>query len=150
MSCYNMKKIILPLFLLLPLLTSCLKDEKSILIFDIKSDSTALEKSEDKEEEDDFSFTNSPATFENVSRHIFQDKCVRCHSSKFAELGVDLSQYKTVFDMSDFFSPVVTEGDPENSGVFLEVESGRMPPKEPLSDEEIAFIKKWIEEGALE
>jgi len=130
-------------------LCSCLKDEKSILVFDLKSQTEAL-KSHDKDALSEFSFANSEANFENVYKHIFKDKCISCHSAEFAELGVDLSQYSKVFDMSDFFSPVVVKGDSDASGVYLEVESGRMPPKEALSPEEVEFIKRWIDEGAIE
>lgn len=91
------------------------------------------------------------ATYENVSKLIFKDKCIGCHKQGRAKGGVDLSEYEKVFDWSDYFQPIVTKGDPDQSGVYTEVARGAMPPPrraEALSQEETEFIKRWILEGA--
>lgn len=91
------------------------------------------------------------ATYQNVRNLIFEEKCIGCHKQGRAKSGVDLSQYESVFDWSDYFQPIVTKGDPDQSGVYTEVARGAMPPpkrSEPLSSEEIEFIKRWILEGA--
>lgn len=90
------------------------------------------------------------ATYTNVRKHIFKDKCLRCHGEERTKLGVDLTEYDKVFGFSDFFQPIVVKNDPDSSGVYTEVARGAMPPKNPLSDEEVEFIKRWIEEGAKE
>lgn len=91
------------------------------------------------------------ATYENVNKLIFKDKCIGCHKQDRSKGGVDLSEYEKVFDWSEYFQPIVTKGDPDQSGVYTEVARGAMPPpkrSKPLSSEEIEFIKRWILEGA--
>lgn len=94
--------------------------------------------------------TKEKATFETVTKFIFKDKCLRCHKTGRAKADVNLEVYDKVFDWSEYFFPIVTKGDPDASGVYTEVARGAMPPKNPLTDEEVEFIKRWIEEGAPE
>ncbi len=123
------------------LLTGCIPGAKGPLLYKFKEVEVQVV--------DEFSLENEPATFEKVTEYIFKDKCIRCHRKDRAKLGVDLSEYEKVFGYSDYFQPIVTKGDPDQSGVYTEVARGAMPPKEPLTPEEVAFIKRWIEEGAL-
>jgi cytochrome c551/c552 len=141
----EVKRFCVALFICAPLFSSCLNVDTGELIFKIKSSSDAL-----TGVADDASFDNTEATYKNVSKLIFQKKCLFCHSSQRTELGVNLSQYSKVFGFSDFFTPIVVKGEPEESGLYIEVQSGRMPPKKSLSPQEIAFLKKWIQEGAIE
>ncbi|MCR9204818.1 MAG: hypothetical protein NXH75_09585 [Halobacteriovoraceae bacterium] len=90
------------------------------------------------------------ATYSNLVKHIFKAKCIGCHGIKKAKLGVNLEIYEEVFGYSDYFFPIVTKNDPDNSGVYTETARGAMPPKNPLSQEEVDFIKRWIENGAPE
>lgn len=90
------------------------------------------------------------ATYENVVKYIFKDKCIRCHGNNRARADVNLEVYEKVFDWSEYFTRIVEKYDPDASGVYTEVARGSMPPKNPLYEEEIEFIKRWIEEGAPE
>jgi len=90
------------------------------------------------------------ANYKNLSERILQEKCIGCHSGEDARAGVDLSRYESLFEYNDVFLKVTTKGDPEASLLYTEVFKGHMPPRKPLVSEEIAFIKRWIEEGAIE
>ncbi len=92
--------------------------------------------------------SQTKATFANLSERILKDKCVRCHNPEKARADVDLSTYDKMFGYSEYFSVVTEAGNPEGSSLYTEVFKGNMPPRNPLSAEEIAFIKRWISEGA--
>lgn len=127
------------------LFSSCLPVETEKLVFKEKS----LIGLTTPTGQDEFSLAKEEATYANVTKFIFKDKCLRCHNQERARAGVDLSQYSTLFDWSDYFTVIVEKGDPDASGVYTEVARGGMPPRNPLSDEEVEFIKRWIEEGAV-
>lgn len=91
-----------------------------------------------------------PATYSNLKERILQDKCIRCHNPDKARADVDLSEYSKLFDYSEYFSLITEAGNPEGSSLYTEVSSGNMPPRNPLSKEEVEFVKRWIQEGAKE
>lgn len=92
--------------------------------------------------------TNNGLTFTALREQIFKNNCIGCHSGADAAMGIDLSDY-TELMKSNF--GVVTAGNPLNSTLYLNVQSGRMPPGGPrLSDTEIKSIFDWIKEGARE
>ncbi|MCF8060372.1 MAG: hypothetical protein K9K67_13810 [Bacteriovoracaceae bacterium] len=126
--------------------SSCINPVKGPLQFRLKSDGEGFSLP-DSEASD---YSKFEATYANVKKLIFQDKCIRCHGNERQKLGVNLEEYNKVFDFSDFFQPIVVKGDPEASGAYLEVAKGRMPPKNPLSEAEVLFIERWIKEGAIE
>jgi|GEM_PF-2216909 len=137
-------------FVLLILLSSCINPTKGPLSFQVKSIGDGLALPDDSDQIDTPDFKKLEASFANVKKYIFQDKCIRCHGNVRQKLGVNLEVYEKVFDFSDFFQPVVVKGDPDSSGAYVEVLKGRMPPKNPLSDDEVDFIERWIKEGAVE
>lgn len=124
------------------LLANCLPTEKGPLQYRMKA--LGIQNSSE------IDFEKVEATYSNVRKFILEDKCLSCHNTNRAKGGVDLSAYENVFDWSDYFQPIVTKGDPDQSGLYTEVVRGAMPPKkkDPLSNEEIEFLKKWIIEGA--
>lgn len=121
-------------------MSGCLPVEKGLLLFE-QDGALALT---------EFSLENQPATYENVKKYILDDRCISCHGEARAFADVDLSRYDSMFDYSLYFSPITTPNDPDNSSVYTTVVNGSMPPGPNLSEEEIAFIKRWIEEGAPE
>lgn len=139
-----------PLFILI-LVTSCLPVDTGELIF---KESRILPFEQDDEGDDDtplpIDLSEEDATFKRVTELILKDKCLRCHREGRSRGGVNLSQYDAIFGWSDYFQPITTPNEPENSGIYTEVAKGSMPPKNPLSPEEIAYIKRWIEAGAPE
>lgn len=86
-------------------------------------------------------------TYVVVKEQIFKTHgCLDCHSGPSAEAGVDLSDYS---EMLNSGIGVVVPGDFLNSTLYLNVQSGRMPPGGPrLSDAEIKMLSEWIKAGA--
>jgi mono/diheme cytochrome c family protein len=85
---------------------------------------------------------------------IFQESCVRCHGEvdesgfPYTEAGLSLMTYEDVMNGSEFGS-VVEPGNPDDSYLLTQVENGDMPDEgDPLTPEQIALIREWIEAGA--
>ncbi|MDQ3191679.1 MAG: hypothetical protein M3Q58_08805 [Bacteroidota bacterium] len=85
-------------------------------------------------------------TYEGKIKTIISDYCIACHgSSNFTSLGggIELEGYvklKAKVDDGSFLSSVTHDGNVS----FMPKNSGK------LSDCNLAIIKKWIDEGALE
>ena len=87
-------------------------------------------------------------------KSIFEDNCIMCHNGPKAPKGLQLTSYESVLAGSKD-GPVVHPGDPEGSELAKRIRgisNPRMPLTGPpwLSDDEIALIEQWIEEGAKE
>ncbi|MEX0715029.1 MAG: PSD1 and planctomycete cytochrome C domain-containing protein [Planctomycetaceae bacterium] len=87
-------------------------------------------------------------------RPIFQAKCVRCHGDQKQEGGVRFDHRDSAFQGGDS-GPVIVAGKSGESllieRVAAEDEFTRMPPDgegDPLTKEEIALVRRWIDEGA--
>jgi mono/diheme cytochrome c family protein len=89
------------------------------------------------------------------AKAVLEVNCVECHTPEEAEGGLIMS---TAADMKagGDSGVALAPGDPLKSGILTRVilpadDSDRMPPKkhgEPLSAEDIAALKTWIEAGA--
>jgi mono/diheme cytochrome c family protein len=87
---------------------------------------------------------------------IFNANCTTCHGGTS---GVTLSSYAAVISSfgHQYGRYIIDPGDPDDSPLYDKISSdapeygSRMPEGgPPLSDEDIAAIRQWIEEGALE
>ena len=79
---------------------------------------------------------------------IFQARCVECHGTRSAELGLNLETYEGVMAGSDY-GTVIEPGNVEGSLLVDMIESGDMPEEgDPVPPEELDLIKNWILEGA--
>ncbi len=87
---------------------------------------------------------------------IFNSNCTACHGGTS---GVTLSSYAAVMNSvgQQYGRNIVVPEDPDDSPLYDKISSNnpqfgvRMPEGgPPLSDEDIAAIRQWIEEGALE
>jgi uncharacterized membrane protein len=84
-------------------------------------------------------------------RDIFEAKCLDCHGPELprpkGKFGYVLD-LKRMADNPDY----VVRGDPQESELYLMVESDEMPgedaPVPPLTPEEKEFVRRWIEIGA--
>ncbi|MBM4070040.1 MAG: NB-ARC domain protein [Planctomycetes bacterium] len=93
-----------------------------------------------------------PVTYEKDVEPIFLKKCTTCHSGSVKEGRLDMGSYEGLVKGGKRGTPIV----PGKSDTSLLYKSaGRsakpfMPPKgeEPLSPEELAIIKLWIDQGA--
>lgn len=91
------------------------------------------------------------ATYESINKKVFVPKCVTCHSEGNSAWQVLLSRQ----ELLDSPLELVLPGNPDESGLVLAVERAdhkRMPPEKDgysaLKTDEIAAIRKWIEDGA--
>lgn len=78
---------------------------------------------------------------------IFDQQCSACHSSATKLGGLDLSSYQGALAGGDS-GPVIQPGDPDASQLVALIESGDHPGR--LSGNELARIRQWIADGALE
>ena len=93
-----------------------------------------------------------PVVYEKEIEPIFQSKCTVCHSGKQLKGKFDASSYATLMKGSGK-GPVIVPGKSAESPLVKY--AGRttkpfMPPKdeEPLTPQELALIKLWIDQGA--
>jgi WD40 repeat protein len=93
-----------------------------------------------------------PLTYHKDIEPIFVNKCATCHSGNVNEGKFDLSSYETLMK-GGRKGGVITAGKPAESRLVKlagKTEKPFMPPKgeEPLTPEELALIKLWIDQGA--
>jgi len=85
---------------------------------------------------------------------IFEAHCIECHGPKKQKGGIRFDMRAGIFEGDEDFIPVVP-GKPDQSTVIEmitldEDDPDRMPKKaDKLSDEDIATLRTWIEEGAV-
>src|SRR5579885_2486108 len=93
-----------------------------------------------------------PVVYEKDIEPIFVNKCSFCHSGNVKEGKLDLASYDSLMKGGKHGKPVVP-GKAEESILYKSAgKTARpfMPPKseEPLTPEELAVIKLWIDQGA--
>jgi WD40 repeat protein len=93
-----------------------------------------------------------PVSYEKDVEPILLNKCSFCHSGSLKEGKLDLGSYEGLIKGGKRGSPIVPGKSAES---LLYKSSGKtqkplMPPKseEPLTPEELAVIKLWIDQGA--
>lgn len=94
------------------------------------------------------------ATYEWISKNVFQTRCVVCHNSTVPRAKVDLSSYNRLMASpgpgGHAKQPIVA-GDAENSALYLEVSEQKMPPTpKRLNEAEQKALHDWILAGAPE
>src|SRR5260370_3844043 len=81
---------------------------------------------------------------------ILEQNCATCHSATKAAGGLALTSRKALLDKK-----VVVPGKPDDSPLYKLAalpagSKGAMPPGGPrLSDDKLALLKRWIEQGAI-
>ena len=96
---------------------------------------------------------NSAVDFEREIRPILLARCFACHGAKKQESGLRLDIKKAAFDGGDSGKAIVP-GKSKQSEFIRRVTSDnkdeRMPPEgKPLTDEQIAKLTRWIDQGAV-
>jgi len=124
------------------------------------NESSSNETSDDKEA----SIGASAALLAGLNEHeaffvthvlpILESSCQRCHNPQRSRRSGALDLSTRALALSGGHSgPALVPGNPDDSVLIMRVSSSddevRMPPNEPLSDEEIAALKKWIADGAV-
>ena len=88
-------------------------------------------------------------TFEVNVLPILKANCVPCHGATVKMKELDLSTFAATMKGSEA-GTVVTAGAPQQSRLYEMVQKGAMPKGgKPLSSDQIAILREWIEAGAL-
>ncbi len=87
-------------------------------------------------------------SFETDVLPIFKTNCVQCHGTEVKIKEMNLGTLEGVLKGSES-GPVVIPGRLDESRLYKMVHEGLMPPggKTRLSEEQVAMIRTWIEEG---
>src|SRR5262245_338791 len=89
--------------------------------------------------------------FERDVRPLFVEKCQSCHGGKKTNGGLSLTSRDAVLKGGDRGAAVVP-GKPTDSLLIAAVGRAgdlKMPPKEPLSAQEIEKLTRWVARGAV-
>ncbi len=78
---------------------------------------------------------------------ILTGKCLACHDGFKKKGGLDLSRMNSLLKGGEN-GPALKPGDAAASLLYQRVAAGQMPEGNPLSKEQIAAFKKWIDAGA--
>lgn len=79
---------------------------------------------------------------------IFAQRCVACHNARTAKGRLNMETFAALMKGGESGDTVLAHK-PDDSGLFMEIEAGSMPKDaDPLTDEQMALVKKWIETGA--
>jgi mono/diheme cytochrome c family protein len=87
------------------------------------------------------------AHFEKAVQPIIVGRCLECHAGD-RKGGLDLRTAETLRAGGDS-GAVVVPGEPDASLLYEYVSTQEMPPKSPLTADEIASIRTWIEQEAF-
>jgi WD40 repeat protein len=92
-------------------------------------------------------------TYEKDIHPIFENKCIVCHAGKNTEGKLDLSSHEKLMKGGAHGVPIVAGKSAESLIVKLagRTQDPAMPPgkkDEPLTPEELALVKLWIDQGA--
>jgi hypothetical protein len=93
-----------------------------------------------------------PVIYEKEVEPIFYKRCIACHSGNVKESRFDISSYEGVIKGGKRGTAIVP-GKAENSLLYTscsKLKKPYMPPKgeEPITPEELALVKLWIDQGA--
>jgi mono/diheme cytochrome c family protein len=92
----------------------------------------------------------TPVSYTKDIVPLFKKTCAECHNTKKAKGKLDMSTYALLKKGGKKGTPW-KEGDPDKS-LLVEVVKGPMPEMpedgDPLTDQQVALIARWIKEGA--
>src|SRR4051794_20522490 len=85
------------------------------------------------------------ATPQHFDKHIaplLANRCLDCHSGAKPRGGLDLTRRQTALAGGDS-GPALVPGKAADSLAWQHVQSGKMPPKKPLTAAEKQLLKQW-------
>jgi uncharacterized membrane protein len=93
--------------------------------------------------------------YEDMLAPIFEAKCLSCHNAQKSKGDLLMTSFENLLLAGKSGKPSLTVGDPEKSELYNRVvlaadHEDHMPPegKTPMTENEIALLKFWIESGA--
>jgi hypothetical protein len=88
-----------------------------------------------------------PATFEFVSVEVLAPACatVACHSTSTNLNGF---AFDTLPASREALRRLVIPGNAQGSQLIDVITRGKMPPNEPMADQDVALLEAWINNGA--
>ncbi len=89
--------------------------------------------------------------FNQDIRPILSNRCFKCHGEDLKKAGLDLQTFETATKKLRGGEAAIVAGDAAKSELLNRVSSEEkpMPPKgDPLTPEQVAKLKAWIEQGA--
>jgi WD40 repeat protein/mono/diheme cytochrome c family protein len=94
-----------------------------------------------------------PVSFKRDVAPILLDQCLACHGPKKAEGGYRIDTFERAVAAGDSTQPGFLAGKLEESEAFRRIistdKAERMPLEgDPLPEEQVATLKRWLEEGA--
>ena len=119
----------------------------TVFLFAICMMAGAQEKSAEKADES--------VSFQNQVMPILRANCLGCHQSANQQGGFDMTIYDSLLRGGESGNAAVVPGEPAESNLLHVIsvdENGEaeMPPNaEPLSEQQITLIQRWISQGAV-
>src|SRR5580700_3340044 len=93
----------------------------------------------------------APALFESQIQPILKTSCQTCHNEKLRSSGLSLTSRDSALAGGNR-GAAIKPGSPTDSLLLQAVEQSgdlKMPPGGKLQPEQVAAIRRWIEEGAV-
>jgi Planctomycete cytochrome C len=85
---------------------------------------------------------------------IIESKCIECHSPPtgvgYLKTGLSMTSYESLMK-GTIYGPVIIPGDSRHSVLNMVVEgrlNASMRPLNPPTEEEIAILRLWVDQGA--
>ncbi|MCD2424111.1 DUF1553 domain-containing protein [Niabella pedocola] len=100
-----------------------------------------------------FTSRSKKVDFSTDVKPILNKKCITCHGGVKAKGGFSVLFREEALAKTESGTPAIIPGDPDNSEMIrrltLKDPEERMPYKhEPLSEDEISILRRWIKQGA--
>ncbi len=97
--------------------------------------------------------SNEAVSFAQDVKPILAKRCFACHGPDTSEAGLAFDTFESAIAELDSGAQAIVPKDPASSEIIHRITSTdefeRMPPEgKPLSEDEVAIIRQWIQEGA--
>ncbi len=80
-------------------------------------------------------------------KQIFKQRCVECHGPIKPKADLNLSNVASLA-LGGESGPPIVPGDLDASLIWQRIDDSEMPPDEPLSEDELVLVRRWIGAGA--
>lgn len=97
-----------------------------------------------------FTRDDKPVSYAKDIQPILEDACLECHNEADPSSGLVLTSVAAM-KKGGKRGAAIAPGSPDDSLMLLFIKGLRepqMPPDDPLPDDRVALIAKWIKEGA--